>query len=111
MAANSTYVRWRLDEPRLTRVFPPLTADHPAATAPCAFCREPLADGRFVALVAIGPDDDDNAARHEAGRWHTALAVLAHNDEVAALSEWELALFAAALRPAGELDEEVTDRG
>ncbi|MCP3805406.1 hypothetical protein NLX83_39680 [Allokutzneria sp. A3M-2-11 16] len=97
MAGNGTYVRWQRDQPRVVSTFPPLGEDHPAVLAPCAFCAEPLGDGRRVALVAIGPARHDRH-RHDTGRWYCALAVLTHADDVRSLSEDELAAFVSELR-------------
>jgi hypothetical protein len=72
------YVRWKPGEPRESLLLGPLTPDHPAAQFPCLCCGEPLADGRPVQLLAIGPDDEDSRAKCAAGGWHTALALPLH---------------------------------
>lgn len=72
------FVRWRSGDSREGRVLPPMSADHPAFTDPCPACRTPLGDGRPVQLLAIGPTDDEDRARHTNGAWYSALALLFH---------------------------------
>lgn len=77
-SSNITYVRWRRDESREARVFPPLAPEHPAYAADCFLCSEPLGNGGQVQLLALGPEDADDRAKHVEGRWYSALAILLH---------------------------------
>ena len=76
----ATFIRWKPGEPRESRVFPPLTAGHPAAGDSCPACGECLGDGTPVQLLTIGPTDDEDREKHRAGRWYSAFALLFHAD-------------------------------
>jgi hypothetical protein len=75
---NMTYVRWQKDEPRESRVFPPLLATHPSYTTPCVLCTDPLGNGHKVQLLALGPEDEEDRGKFAAGGWISALAILLH---------------------------------
>lgn len=76
--SNVTYVRWQKDQPRECRDFAPLAPDHPSAGTPCFVCGEVLGNGQPVQLLAIGPEGEEDRARHAAGRWYSAVAILLH---------------------------------
>lgn len=104
------FVRWKADEPRAGRVFPPLTADHPGAALPCLVCNQPLGDGRQVQLFAVGPYDDETRAKHAEGRWYTAEAALFHIGCAEAVSaaflDWLTVEPRLELKPVTELTPE-----
>lgn len=81
------YVRWRRDQSRRCRVFPPLAPDHPHAHVPCPSCGTAVGSVVPVQLIAVGPTDDEDRVRHEELRWYNAGAVVAHKGCVDALSE------------------------
>jgi hypothetical protein len=81
------YVRWKPGEPRESRLLGPLPPHHPAAQFPCLSCGEPLADGRPVQLLAIGPDDHESREKCRAGQWHSALALPAHTECLGATTQ------------------------
>ena len=72
------YVRWKKDEPRRVRTFPPLSAGHPSVGDPCPHCERPVGKEEPTLLVAVGPVDADEFLRHDEGRWYNAGAVLLH---------------------------------
>lgn len=78
MTSGMTYVRWQRDEPRRCRVFPPLRPPHPSYTAPCLVCDEWLGNGDQIQLIVVGPTNDEDRAKHEAGGWYNAGGVLVH---------------------------------
>lgn len=98
-ASNVTYVRWQRDESRRARDFPPLAADHPAYLLPCAICTDPLGNGCEVALVVIGPDDDDCRHSHDAGLWYPALSIVLHAPCVLRFTDADLDVFVTELVP------------
>lgn len=111
MTSNSTYVRWAPAESRRVREFDgPLAADHPAFLAPCPFCTYRLGDDvggqPGVALVALGPDDDETRERHEAGRWYSALAIVVHTKCVRGMDDAELEQACTELVPLTEQEAE-----
>lgn len=65
----------------MSKKFGPMSADHPMVTetTPCPACRKVIKEGDFVALVPIGPgenEDERQAARD--GSVYNAVAVPAH---------------------------------
>lgn len=76
----NTYMRWKAGEERcsLPGRFPPLKAGHPLVDQCCPVCAEPFTVGERVTTFAVGPDTPDDAGRHNAGRWYSALAVVLH---------------------------------
>jgi len=56
-----------------------LSADHFMVGLPCPACLEPLAEGEPIALVPIGPgEDEDDRAKARAGGWHSGSSVATH---------------------------------
>ncbi|TCO57179.1 hypothetical protein [Actinocrispum wychmicini] len=84
---SALYVRWKPGEPRESKPLGPLPAEHPAAQYPCLCCGQPLADGRPVQLLAVGPDDDESREKCRAARWHSALALPAHAECLGATTQ------------------------
>lgn len=74
---GTTYVRWRQDADRLSRVMPPMSQDHPCATYPCLVCAWPLANGDPIQLIALGPELGYRE-RFSRGEWINAVAVALH---------------------------------
>jgi hypothetical protein len=73
-------VRWRAGESREGRVFASLEQDQVVlASAPCVACMTPLGFVEPVALLILGPGDDEEArVAHDAGRWYSAEALPLH---------------------------------
>lgn len=61
------------------RPFGPKRADHPSCGKACTACKQPMAEGQYTTLVALGPGDNGEAqARARAGRPYNAVAVEVH---------------------------------
>lgn len=91
------YVHWQRDESRLGRVFEPFNpvwAGH-AVHEVCPECLEQMGIERRTRLVIIGPTDEKDRLKHEAGRWYSAGAVLLHEDCAA---QCDVYLLAAAMK-------------
>lgn len=82
-------VRWRKDEPRAQRAYPPLPADHPHTTFGCPGCAYALGNKAPLQLYVLGPDPDDaeEMKLYHEGRWHTAMAMIVHRDCVATVEQ------------------------
>lgn len=91
------YIRWRAGEPRRGRVFDPLAADHPATMLPCHGCDQPIGTTVPTQLIAAGPDSEDNQAKHDAGSWYSAAAILLHKGCADALTDEGLDLLISEL--------------
>lgn len=59
-------------------MFPPLTEANPAFHAECWLCQQPLGNGQKVQVLVLGPEDAEQRAKHHAGRWYSASAILLH---------------------------------
>lgn len=62
------------------RDFLALSADHPLRDTPCGTCGEVLGDSP-VTLMAVGPMDDEDQGRHDAGLWYSAGGVMVHTGD------------------------------
>lgn len=80
--ATVIFVRWQRDEPRLGRVFEPFDPVEAgeAIHEVCPECLDQMGIERRTRLLIIGPTDEDDRLKHEAGRWYSAGAVLLHED-------------------------------
>lgn len=58
--------------------FGPTPADHPSIGDPCHLCGEAIEEGQVPSLVMLGPADEEEAAKAEAGRAYNAVAAVAH---------------------------------
>ena len=77
----STYIRWKIGEPRLSEPGRfTLAADHPLVQEPgvCCVCEGDFVVGDEIAIMAIGPDSPDNVLKHNAEKWYAALAAILH---------------------------------
>lgn len=90
-ASNVTYLRWRNGESRRGPTFNPPDPDHPLFVnqVPCLICNDLLA-GHRTQLLVIGPDDVEDQAKHDSGRWYAALAVVAHERCLSQLSDTDV---------------------
>lgn len=81
--ADSTYGIYLLhqrDQPLRGREFPEIKPGHPLAAAPCPACSQPLADGRPVTLLTLGPGNDpEDQEKHASGSWYTAAGIPVHS--------------------------------
>lgn len=87
MTSNVTYVRWKAGESRRGRVFPPLAAAHPASNAFCVIGGGMLGTGEPVQLLIVGPSDEVDRERHDAGYFYAAGAVVVHERCLAELND------------------------
>jgi hypothetical protein len=72
------YLRWQADEPRLSRTIHQPDPHHPITFHACPGCQQPLGGGRLTQLLALGPYNEEDEAKHQAGRWYSAIAVAIH---------------------------------
>ena len=92
------YVRWRRGESRRGRVFPAPQPGHPLHATDCVACGGALySDSGDIVLIAVGPVDEDERERHEAGRWYNAGAVAVHVADVESMTDAELDALCAEL--------------
>lgn len=70
---GSVYVRWQRDQPRRANTF--TVTERPVW---CYLCSEPVEIGQELVLYAFGPDEPEDAVRHDAGDWYTAVAGTYH---------------------------------
>lgn len=82
MNSNSpatSYYRWKTGQPRVSHVFRPLPAKHPAIGHTCPACTLPLAAGQSTRLWVVGADAED-VEDMRADRWFAAAAEVIHAD-------------------------------
>jgi hypothetical protein len=73
------YIRWKVGEPRESKVMPALKRDHPLYNEPCPSCGVPLGlEEMPVQLLAIGPDSEQALVSHRSGQWYSARALAFH---------------------------------
>lgn len=63
----------------MSRRFGPKSAEHPSVGDACPACGQPLKEGDYTTLVAVGPggDEEERASRDE-GRPYNSVAVEVH---------------------------------
>ena len=65
----------------MSRKFGPKTKDHPSCNELCIICGNPMKEGEYTGLVAMGPGDDkESQERANAGRPYNAVAKEVHWD-------------------------------
>ena len=102
-ASNMTFVRWRMQESRRLRAFPPRSPDHPATNAQCLICNHRIGSDVGMQLLAVGPDPEDaeDVAKALAGRWFTACALIVHEPCLAGLDDTQVETLVGELVPMG----------
>lgn len=97
------YVRWKRDESRRGRVFPPPQPDHFLYDQPCFRCNNllsvPVNRAPEIQLIAVGPVDEDEQIRHNEGRWYNAGAVALHHACASGMTDEDLDQLCSELVP------------
>lgn len=97
-AGNVTYVRWRSDQTRRARVFPPLDIRHPAWSVKCLICDQRLGNGMPVQSLVI----QEVTPAMDPERWISAEAVVVHEACLSAMNDSDVDSMIDALVPEGE---------